>query len=610
MNASFPVAELARSVWADFRRTRRALIIFEVLFKLLEVWLLVPAVALVLAVVLARTGRTAVSDWDILDFLRSPLGLLYAAVFGVVAVASLLFEQAGIMVIAARFNTGRYEEARPVVRAAVGKTLRIIQLGAVQAGLMVLAMAPFVVLLLLTHHLFLSDHDIYFYLTTKPPAFWQAAGIGGIVLLAAVATGAWLYVRWVFALPVLLFENAPAGPALRASRDRVCGVAWRVGGILLGWHLAMLLVGLVFIAGFRFTATAVLNQAGERPTAVIVLLLLAQGGLLATVSFVTVVGQGLLTRRLYLARGEQLGISPAKVPDVAGPPSPWPKRLAYLSLAVALLAPLALWADLTRAVAERPPVRVTAHRGHARAAPENTLSAIRKTIDSGADYAEIDVHQTADGVIVLLHDRDLKRVAGVSRRLDELTYAEVRQLDVGSWFDPAFAGEPVPTLAEAIDLARGRIKLNIELKTFGPDLRLAGDVARLVRDKHFEAECLVTSFSLDALTEMKREDPNLRTGLIVATALGDLSRVEVDALSVRADHLTDGLLRDAHRRGREVHVWTVNDPPQMTRLMQRGVDNIITSDPDLLIRTRDEWAGVTGAERLVLASRLLLGLNP
>ena len=161
-----------------------------------------------------------------------------------------------------------------------------------------------------------------------------------------------------------------------------------------------------------------------------------------------------------------------------------------------------------------------------------------------------------------------------------------------------------------IRLARGRIKLNIELKFFGPDRQLADAVARLVRNEHFESEFLITSFDYDALQGVKRQAPGVRTGFIVAHALGGVSRLEVDVLNVRAHHLSDDLLREAHRRGREVHVWTVNDPGQMMRFMKRGVDNILTSDPDLLIRVRDEWSDLGGPERLLLASRLLLGLDP
>jgi glycerophosphoryl diester phosphodiesterase len=141
---------------------------------------------------------------------------------------------------------------------------------------------------------------------------------------------------------------------------------------------------------------------------------------------------------------------------------------------------------------------------------------------------------------------------------------------------------------QVIDLARGRIKLNIELKFFGPDRRLARAVARLVGEQHLESDCIVTSFDYDALLEGKRENPHLRTGIIVGKALGDVSRLEVEALSVGADGLSDKMLRAAHRRGKEVHVWTVNDSRRMALLIKRGVDKVITDDPDLAIRVCDE----------------------
>jgi glycerophosphoryl diester phosphodiesterase len=87
-------------------------------------------------------------------------------------------------------------------------------------------------------------------------------------------------------------------------------------------------------------------------------------------------------------------------------------------------------------------------------------------------------------------------------------------------------------------------------------------------------------------------------------------RLDLEALSVWTNALSDDMLCRAHRLGMEVHGWTVNDAGQMARLIKRGVDNILTSDPDLGVRVRDEWASVTGSERLVLASRLLLGLDP
>jgi glycerophosphoryl diester phosphodiesterase len=103
---------------------------------------------------------------------------------------------------------------------------------------------------------------------------------------------------------------------------------------------------------------------------------------------------------------------------------------------------------------------------------------------------------------------------------------------------------------------------------------------------------------------------DLRTLTISACARTVIPRKFRQGSTVRADFLSTELLWSAHRQGQEVHVWTVNDARQMTELIKRGVDNIITSDLDLAIRVCQEWASLTGAKRLVLTSRLLLGLNP
>jgi glycerophosphoryl diester phosphodiesterase len=614
MNEPLILAALARSVWRDFLRARRPLFIYEFVFKLAEVWLLVPIVAVALAAILSQAGHVALSNQDILGFLLTPLGLLYAALFGTVGVALLLFEQAGIMVLVAWTGPIERPPLKQMLRPGLRKSLGILQLGAVQAGLLALALVPFVLLAVLTYVLLLSEHDIYFYWKERPPVFWVAAGIGVLLVLGALAISAFLYVRWALALPILLFENQSPRAALRASRGRVRGVGWRVGFILLGWMAGVVVLGVVVEAAFRLGAAAILAKAGPRPILPILLLLLVQGMLVATLSFVLVFGLGLVTWQLYIQRSEQRELFPKKewetVPGTEKPIAPWNWGLAVLWLPLFLLPPLILWIDLSWYLRERPPVQVTAHRGHARAAPENTLSAMRKAIDSGADYAEMDVQRTRDGKVVLLHDSDLMRVAGLARRLDTLSYDEVRQLDVGSWFAPAFAGERVPTLVKVMGLCRGKIRLNIELKVFGPDRRLAQTVADIVHEQDFEADCLITSLNYEALLEVKRHNPRLRTGLIVAHAVGDISRLEVDALSVRADFLSDTVLHAAHLHGKEVHVWTVNDARRMTRLIKRGVDNIITSDPDLAIRIRNEWADLTGPERLVLTSQLLLGLDP
>ena len=194
----------------------------------------------------------------------------------------------------------------------------------------------------------------------------------------------------------------------------------------------------------------------------------------------------------------------------------------------------------------RVPIVVVAHRGYARRAPENTLSAFRAAIDVGADFAELDVQETADGVVVVLHDRDLMRLAGDPRQISKLTLAEARKLDLGRRAAPEFAGERICTLAEVIALARGRIKLQIELKYYGKDRGLARKVADLIGHEHFEDECEVTSLDAEGLMLAKEANPRLKVVALVTYALGDPGRLDVQ----RTEREHRGALRSAHPRRR------------------------------------------------------------
>src|SRR5262245_47339727 len=146
MNEPPTFAALARSVWRDFLRARHALFIYEVLFKLLEAWLLVPAAAVVLAAVLSRAGHIAVSNLDIVDFLLTPAGLLYAALFATSAVAFLLLEQAGVILLTDLAGSVERPPLKLMVRTTFMIAARVVQLSAVKVVLLALIFAPFVLL--------------------------------------------------------------------------------------------------------------------------------------------------------------------------------------------------------------------------------------------------------------------------------------------------------------------------------------------------------------------------------------------------------------------------------------------------------------------------------
>ena len=217
------------------------------------------------------------------------------------------------------------------------------------------------------------------------------------------------------------------------------------------------------------------------------------------------------------------------------------------------------------------------------------ISSLDYTIKCGADYAEIDVQETADGELVLLHDNSLKRTAGVKKNVWEMTYAEIAHLDAGSSFNKKFRGEKIPTLDEVLKFCRGKLDLNIEIKYNGQNKGIVKKVVRIIEQNHFEDHCVVTSMNYSFLKQVKKANPDIRTGYIMTMTYGIISRIEAaDFFSVKYTYVDEAFVREAHSLGKEVHAWTVNYRGDIKRMLDVGVDNIITDNPVLVrkVKTR------------------------
>lgn len=223
---------------------------------------------------------------------------------------------------------------------------------------------------------------------------------------------------------------------------------------------------------------------------------------------------------------------------------------------------------------------ITSHRGASAVAPENTIPALQKAIELLSDYAEIDVQETKDGVVILLHDSSLKRTAKISKNIWEVPYMELIKYDAGSWFSKEFENTRIPTLAEVLQLCKGRINLNIEIKVNGHEKELIEKVVRMIEQYDFEQQCVISSTSYRALAKVKELNQNLKTGYILSLAYGDFYTSEfADFFSVKSSFINEDMVRLSHRLGKEIHAWTVNSRTELERMKQLGVDNIITDKP-------------------------------
>ena len=249
-------------------------------------------------------------------------------------------------------------------------------------------------------------------------------------------------------------------------------------------------------------------------------------------------------------------------------------------------------------------IQVTAHRGDSSHAPENTIPAIEKAIKAGADAVEIDVQETKDGEIVLMHDRTLKRTTGLRCQVNELTLEELSYLDVGCWYGKEYIGTRIPTLRQVLELCKGKCQLNIEIKTNAKTPDLEEKVVALIEEYDFARQCVVTSVYKDSLCKVKKLDSDIVTGYILSSVYGRyyLDK-DIDFLSMRASLLNERVVRLSHKYGKEVHVWTVNSKKDAIWLSRLGVDNIITDRPSYV---QNAIYGQEGSQTFFSLLRLVL----
>ena len=231
-------------------------------------------------------------------------------------------------------------------------------------------------------------------------------------------------------------------------------------------------------------------------------------------------------------------------------------------------------------------MEIIAHRGASYDAPENTLASVRLAWEQGADAVEVDVHLSRDNRVVVIHDADTKRIAGVKRIVRNLTLAELQKLDCGRWKSPKFTGECLATLEDVVATIPPGKRMLVEIKT-GPEIV-----------PHFPpipTNIAPISFDLDAITAMKSARPDLQCYWVVgwrrdwkrggwlpkpAEMIEQALTNKLDGLDVGANGpVTAAFVKKAHSAGLKVYVWTVDAAAKARQLRTAGVDGIATNKP-------------------------------
>ena len=576
-----------------------SLVAYEVLFRVLSFLVLLPIIAWAEKLWLVGNKTNVIAWYNVGSFIRNPVSWIVLIFMIAVLTWGTMVEQFSLYdtMHASRFDIKR--NFRQIFAAGFGRCFDRYK----AVNLLII---PYVLLILrfgtLTGDIssVISVIEIPGFILedfTKRP--WE-----GIVFACFQVIAIYLFLRWIYAVPVMIEENELSfKAACRKSAAMTKGkhfiqtfflvIEWSLliiffyyagtAVIIIEWYLLSLWLLRGAVDPFRvfFTTHFV-------PVSLIFYLLILW---IATPLIFAAI------QCAYYKRKEQMGEEVCQYTE----PKPYFRKypvlkwwlIAVCAISIFFSAPQRFEQIRWMLNTDYGTAMIMAHRGYSAKAPENTIPAFQKCIDNRFSAAELDVQMLSDGTVVVLHDDNLKRTTGVDKNVWDVTYDEIKDLDNGSFFNESFAGTTIPTLDEVMRLAgkgKEKLYLNIEIKRNGHDDGIVEEVVDIIRKNNYMDFCDVTSQDYETLEEVRKVDPKILTAYTSAIGIGDLESLEAaDIISIQETFATYENIDRIHRAGKRVFVWTVNEEDTMKKLVSLNVDAILTNDPALCRKVLDQY---------------------
>ncbi len=603
------VFNLGKNVRGVMRGNIWSILIVHLVFTALGFALFTPLLGALSRLLLALSSRDVLADTDIIFFLLSPYGMAALVLFGAMLITILVFEQAAMMLTYIGAKNDTQEDMIGILGYTAARALIIFKFSVRLIIRLLIIVLPFLAVGGTIAWLALTKYDINYYLAHKPPVFYLAVLLIGALLLIMAFVVIRKLLSWSLTLPLILFADTPPGKSFEQSAALVSNHKKLVAFMLIGWGVSILLLSMLVFGLVQLLTNNIIPLFYHRMTLLLMVIGFVIALLVLSNFFITALASGSFAG-LLVEMSHHFGV-PASIDKMGGARRTWQlhltrARLIGASIGAALVSLLiGLW--LVNSIRPIDDVTVIAHRGAAGRAPENTMAAVKAAIEDGTDWVEIDVQETVDGQVIVVHDSDFMKLAGVDLKVWDGTLEEIQAIDVGSWFAPEFADQRTPTLIDVLKESKGKAHVVIELKYYGHDEKLEQRVIDIVEQVDMVEEVAIMSLKYDGVQKVRKLRPDWDTGLLSAQVLGNMGNLEVDFLAVNMAMATPTFIRSNQAAGKRVLVWTVNDKMSMFRMMSLGVDGIITDEPALARQVMAERSELNSVERLLIHAAVMLG---
>lgn len=564
---------------------RKSLFLFTLIYKSITLLIMLPLLSLCSNFVLRRSGYSYITTENLLSVIKNPLTGIMAILLLILLAIFATIEVGALYSCFQHSRDCKKILARQMFFDGIMNTIRIFSLKKIMYLLYALLMTPIVNYLSIIVSVNIASIPSYIIATLFHVKYFRL--IAGIIIGVLFVITILLLFTSHFCVGERKGFKASVRNSIRLLNRRKLRTAWYLlvwngliaGSLFLIYLFIMIIIAIGVVVFVKNSMVLAMFLSILDKVNLFMLLVLGMIGVLSNMAVISAIYY-----RYKKENGEDVRLDALRTKEYRETKT---KAKRVLGIVVALVIAInsiyfynSFYNGVFGVEDALSPIKITSHRGNSISAPENTMYSIVSAVDELADYAEIDVQETKDGTVVLLHDPSLKRTTGVNKYIWELTYDEVLELDAGSWFSEEFADAKIPTLEEVLDYCKGRINLNIELKLNGHNQDLETKVVSLIEQYGFERQCVITSATYESLVNVKKLNPNLKTGYIMSIVYGNFyDKKYIDFFSMKSSFITQRVVKEAHSRGKEIHAWTVNTKNEMDRLKNMGVDNIITDKP-------------------------------
>ncbi|MBP5204260.1 glycerophosphoryl diester phosphodiesterase membrane domain-containing protein [bacterium] len=563
------------------------ILLFEFFFKVSSILIISPLFLKLFNLIMKVTGYTYLTLDNIFKFVLNPLTILMILILLLLMTFYSLFDISTIIIMIDASYSKKTISIRNAITLSLKKSLNVFKPKNIGILFLLLFLIPFL-------NIGLSSNFVN---TIKLPEFIQdyikdntLLNITYIILLTVLTS---ILFKWIYSLHYYVLEDIPFNKARKKSvklgsnniiKDIVLLLLTQFLVTALFTAVTTLGVAVIYALNNFFSKIGLIASFGITVTSMFLTVLIVIHFLLSTpISYMCI--SSLFYKHKVDNKEEIKHLNVIEDKEVKR--KPW-KKLRYYALIIALVTGTIIIrgievGDFNLNIEYVKTTEVAGHRGASIYYPENTMLSFRYAKQLGADWVELDVQETKDGQLIVIHDTNLKRTTGVNKNTYDVTYEEIKDLDAGSFLNSSFSDARIPLLEEVVSWAKeNNMRLNIEIKPTGHEKDIEKKTVDIITKHNFENLCVIASSQYEVLEKIKNYNSAIQTLYGLSIAYGDLSSFDkADNFSIEASNISDSLVSKVHNEGKEIFAWTVNTEDSINEMINKSVDVIVTNNISL-----------------------------